>query len=293
MSRDDGVAIPEPPGPRADGPPIPLDRAFCDHLAELVLCCDARGQVCYANPAARRWSAGPLEGRPILALIVPEAHPKARRFLEAAMAAGEPTVAWELPLAADAGASSARFRGYTRAGCTVVLAEVDPEQISALQRELLDLNSDLVNAQRAQQRQNRALQEALSQQQALLRTVQELTAPAVSIWPRVLLLPVVGYLDSRRAHRITDHLLQRVSADRVRFAILDVSGIAAIDTAVAQHLIDTSRTLRLLGAVAVLVGVSPEIAQTMVHLGVEMSGFVIQSDVQHALSYVLRHSGGV
>lgn len=293
MARDDGVAaIPEPPDRRIDDPSIPLDRAFCDHLAELVLCCDARGQVCYANPAALHWAAGPLTGGPFLDLIVPEAHHKARRFLEAATAAEHPTTVWELPLAADEN-RTARFRGYTHAGYTVVLAEVDPEQINALQQELLDLNSDLVDAQRAQQRQNRALQEALSQQQALLRTIQELTAPAVSIWPRVLLLPVVGYLDSRRAHKITDHLLQRVSADQVRFAILDVSGIAAIDTAVAQHLIDTSRTLRLLGAVAVLVGVSPEIAQTMVHLGVEMSGFVIQSDVQHALSYVLRHSGGV
>ncbi|HEU4324210.1 MAG TPA: STAS domain-containing protein [Roseiflexaceae bacterium] len=285
------LPVPDGSAVYADAPAVPLDRSFCDQLAELVLCCDARGLVAYANPAALRCGAPP-EGQPLLDLITAEAAPKAALFLEEAHRSGAPGLVWELPLRHDHGQTVGRFRGYHREGFTVVLGEIDPPHLAALQRELLDLNSDLVESQRSQQRQNRALKQALDRQENLLHTIQELTAPAVPIWDGVLLLPVVGHLDSHRAHRITEQLLQRVSAGRVRFVILDVSGIAAIDTAVAHHLLAAARALVLLGAQPVLVGVSPEIAQTVVQLGLQMNGFVVQSDVQHAISHVLRQIGG-
>ncbi|GAB4217255.1 MAG: hypothetical protein OHK0022_59300 [Roseiflexaceae bacterium] len=286
--------LPVPGGLAAcdDAPAVPLDRCFCDQLTELVLCCDAAGLVVYANPAALRCYDLPPEGRPLLELLTPDAAPKAELFLAEARRQTAAGQVWELPLHHDHGQTIGRFRGYCRDGFTVVLAEIDPPHVAILQHELLDLNSDLIEAQRSQQRQNRALKQALERQEDLLRTIQELTAPAVPIWDGVLLLPVVGHLDSHRAQRITEQLLQRVSGGRVRFVILDVSGIAAIDTAVAHHLLGAARALMLLGAQPVLVGISPEIAQTVVQLGVQMNGFVVQSDVQHAISHVLRRIGG-
>jgi|GEM_PF-2285324 len=266
-----------------------LDTALCRHLAELVVACDLRGRVEYANPAALHW-CDELVAQPFVALLTGDSAAKGQRFLEAARAcpADAPSDAWELTLGAPGCYSVARFRGYRDGDTLVALGQVEPEQVGALQREMLALTSELTEAQRDQRRQNRALQQALDQQRRLLDTINDLTAPAVRLWDGVLLLPIVGQLDSHRAGRIVDDLLGKVGTTGARHVILDVSGIASVDTAVARLLIATGQALRLLGATPILVGINPEIAQTLVHLGVELSSLVVRADLQSALAAVLR-----
>ncbi len=269
-----------------------LNHNLYELLSELVLCCDETGRIGYANPAAQRWSAVPLVHQPFQALLTPDTGHKGELFLAAARNASfhHPTPSWELALGTVTEYTTGHFRGYREADHLVIIGQIEPADVGAMQRELMLLTSDLTETQRELRRQNRALQQALNEQRRLLETVQALTAPAAPIWKGVLLLPIVGHLDTSRTAKITRELLKQVSQQRTRYAILDVSGIALIDTSVAKHLLDTTRALRLLGAQTILVGIRPEIAQTMVQLGLHVQEFVIvQSNLQHAVAYVLRH----
>lgn len=271
-----------------------LDITLCQHLSELVLACDLAGRVAYANPAAQRWADDELTGRPFAHLLSEEAAAKGLRFLDAALASdpARPSELWELTLGGHAGYRVGQFRGYRDGDDLIVLGQIEAEQVGALQRELLALTSELTEAQREQRRQNRALQQALADQRELITTINDLTAPAVPIWDGVLLLPIVGHIDSHRSQRLVDELLQKVQAGGTRYVILDVSGIAAIDTAIARQLIDAGQALRLLGATPMIVGINPEIAQTIVHLGVELSGLHMRADLQSALSFVIGAARG-
>lgn len=269
-----------------------LDSIFCDLLTELVIHCDWRNIICYANLAAQQCSPTALDGQPFLHLLTQDAQAKGERFLAAARAATPeaPTMPWELPMGDTASYKIATFRGYCAGDDLVILGQVEADEISAMHREMLALTSELSEAQREQRRQNRQLQQALDEQRRLIETIQDLTAPAVPVWNHVLLLPLVGQLDSHRANQITSQLLARVEAERATFVILDLSGIAIVDTAVAQQLIHTGQALRLLGVQPILVGINSEIAQTIVGLGIQLSGFNIQSNLQHAMAFVLARS---
>lgn len=273
----------------------PHDPHLLDQLTDLVVWCDDTGIILYINPAAQCWSNTPLIHHPFISLLMPDIATKGERFLDAARFASpdNPTVSWELALGSTERYTTAHFRGYHNGDHIVLVGQVESEKICQMQHELIDLTSELAEAQRELHRQNRALQKALQEQQNLLQTIQELTAPAVPIWENVLLLPLVGYIDSQRVGRITSQLLDSVAANHARYVILDVSGIADIDTTVARHLIDTARSLRLLGTQSVLVGITPTLAETMTHLGIELKDFRVQSDLQHAVAYVLRRLGKV
>lgn len=131
-----------------------------------------------------------------------------------------------------------------------------------------------------------ALSEILEQKDRLIRDLREvlsqLAVPVIDIWEGVILIPVIGTLDSERAQRMTELLLNAIAQRKSRVAILDVSGLPLIDTAIGAHLIEAFNAVRLMGAEVVLTGIKPEIAQTLVKLGV---GFEvnIQRDLQQAL----------
>jgi anti-anti-sigma regulatory factor len=266
-----------------------IDTAFYDHLSELVICCDDNDQILYANLAAQQQSTEPLIGQPFTTLLVPGVAHKGNDFLAAARAAtpADPTPSWELSLGSSSSYVIANFRGYNNGNCIITLGEVEPERVSTMQREMLELTSELTTVQRQLQRQNRALQQSLAEQSNLLERIQEMSAPIAPILDGVLLLPLVGHIDSQRAQKINEELLPRVSASHARIVILDVTSIATIDTAVAHLLIDTAQALRLLGARAMLVGINPAIAETIVHLGVDLHMFSMHSDLQHAVAAVL------
>jgi rsbT co-antagonist protein RsbR len=121
--------------------------------------------------------------------------------------------------------------------------------------------------------------------------ILELSTPVIQVWDRILALPIIGTLDSQRASRLTENLLQKIAAEEAEFVILDISGVPTIDTQVAQHLLKTVMGARLMGAESIISGVRPETAQAMVHLGIEMGTLRSRSTLRDALQLALRLRG--
>lgn len=118
--------------------------------------------------------------------------------------------------------------------------------------------------------------------------ILELSTPVIQVWERVLALPIIGTLDSQRAARLTESLLQKIALEEAEFVIVDISGVPAIDTQVAQHLLKTVQGARLMGAESIISGVRPETAQAMVHLGIEMGNLRSRATLRDALQLALR-----
>jgi rsbT co-antagonist protein RsbR len=121
--------------------------------------------------------------------------------------------------------------------------------------------------------------EQVEQQQEIIeeqrRTIEELETPVIQVWDRVLLLPIVGSLDTARAQKMNESLLDQIVETRSDVVVLDLTGVALVDTAVARHLAETVAAARLLGADVTIVGVSGRVALTMVQLGIDFSGLGI------------------
>ena len=126
------------------------------------------------------------------------------------------------------------------------------------------------------------------QQQELL----ELSTPVVQLWDGILALPLIGTLDSARTQIVMESLLERIVASGAEIAIIDITGVPTVDTLVAQHLIKTISAARLMGADCILSGIRPQIAQTIVHLGLELN-VVSKATMADALALALRRSGKV
>ena len=111
--------------------------------------------------------------------------------------------------------------------------------------------------------------------------------PVVQIWDGVVLVPLIGTLDSQRTEQLMERLLQRVAEAGSSVALLDITGVPTIDTQTAQHLIETISAVRLMGADVVLTGVRPSIAQTLVHLGIDLSSVTTRSSLASGLRMAL------
>lgn len=132
------------------------------------------------------------------------------------------------------------------------------------------------------------------QQQIILRQQQdmlELSTPVIKLWEGVLALPLIGTLDSARTQVVTETLLQRIADTGSRLAILDITGVATVDTQVAQHLVRTVSAARLMGADCIISGIRPQIAQTMIHLGADLQGVTTKATLADALATALRRLG--
>ncbi|WP_277068376.1 STAS domain-containing protein [Saccharomonospora viridis] len=127
----------------------------------------------------------------------------------------------------------------------------------------------------------------LAQQEQLA----ELSTPVVKIWEGVLAIPLIGTLDSMRSQTATESLLEEIAKQQAKVAILDITGVIAVDTLVAQHLLKTAMAARLMGAECVISGIRPQIAQTMVQLGISLGEVVTRSSFADAFAYALRKLG--
>jgi rsbT co-antagonist protein RsbR len=125
------------------------------------------------------------------------------------------------------------------------------------------------------------------QQEELL----ELSTPVVKLWDGILALPMVGTLDSARTQVVMESLLNKIVDTGSEVAILDITGVPTVDTLVAQHLLKTVTALRLMGAECIISGVRPQIAQTIVHLGVDLQGVTTKATLADALSLALKQMG--
>ncbi|BAV08549.1 rsbT co-antagonist protein RsbR [Filimonas lacunae] len=116
--------------------------------------------------------------------------------------------------------------------------------------------------------------------------IAEISTPVIRVWDNILALPIIGTLDSSRTQVVMENLLQEIVDTGSSIAILDISGVPAVDSLVAQHLIKTVSATRLMGAECIISGIRPEIAQTVVHLGIDLSNIVTKA----TLSSALRHA---
>ena len=127
------------------------------------------------------------------------------------------------------------------------------------------------------------------QQQELL----ELSTPVVTLWDGVLALPLIGTLDSARTQVVMESLLQRILETGSTIAIIDITGVPTVDTLVAQHLLKTIAAARLMGADCIISGIRPQIAQTIIHLGVNLGDVVTKASLADALRSALERAGYV
>jgi PAS domain S-box-containing protein len=127
--------------------------------------------------------------------------------------------------------------------------------------------------------------EARIQQQS--REIMELSTPVMQVWQGVVAAPLIGSLDSQRTQQFMERLLMRIVETNSPVALVDIMGVPTIDTQTAQHLIETISAVRLLGAQVVLTGVRPAIAQTLVHLGIDLSGIITRSSLAAGLQVAL------
>ena len=131
-------------------------------------------------------------------------------------------------------------------------------------------------------------EDVISRQQ---REMLELSTPVVKLWDGVLALPLIGTLDSERTQIVMETLLQRIVDTGSEIAIIDITGVPTVDTLVAQHLLKTVAAARLMGADCIISGVRPQIAQTIVHLGVDLGNIVTKANLADALSIALQRRG--
>lgn len=125
------------------------------------------------------------------------------------------------------------------------------------------------------------------QQQELL----ELSTPVVQLWDEILALPLIGTLDSARTQVVMETLLQRIVETGARIAVIDITGVPTVDTLVAQHLMKTVSAARLMGADCIISGIRPQIAQTIVHLGVNLNDIITKATMADAFKVALQRMG--
>ena len=136
-------------------------------------------------------------------------------------------------------------------------------------------------------RERNSLQEIVTQQQRLIDTIKQLSAPLLPIHDRILVMPLIGHIDSARSAQIMEELLTGVQKYQADFVIIDITGVPVVDTAIANRLIQAAQAVSLLGAQCVLVGISPEVAQILVQLGVDLRQLATRSNLQAGIAYAM------
>ena len=134
----------------------------------------------------------------------------------------------------------------------------------------------------------RTREDIISRQQEELL---ELSTPVIKLWDGVLAVPMIGTLDSNRTQVVMEALLQRIVDTEASLAIIDITGVPTVDTLVAQHLLKTVTAIRLMRADCIISGIRPQIAQTIVHLGIDLQGVRTKATLADALALALRQTG--
>jgi rsbT co-antagonist protein RsbR len=139
------------------------------------------------------------------------------------------------------------------------------------------------------------MQTALSEGQALIDRQRlqllEVATPVIKLWDGIVAVPLIGTLDSARSQVVMETLLESIVEQQARYAILDITGVPTVDSLVAQHLMKTVAAARLMGAECIVSGIRPAIAQTMVHLGLDLGTVVTRASLADALGHVLHQLG--
>jgi anti-anti-sigma regulatory factor/HAMP domain-containing protein len=156
------------------------------------------------------------------------------------------------------------------------------EQQHTLERRVAERTADL-------ERTLTDLRESITARDTLSATVRELSSPVVPVLDGILVMPLVGVIDTERAALLTESLLKAIEEHQADIVIMDVTGVPLVDTQVARALLKAAEAARLLGTQTILVGVRPELAQTIVGLGLNLSDLVTRADLQGGVNYAMQH----
>lgn len=159
--------------------------------------------------------------------------------------------------------------------CAVPLKDADGKIIGGLEY-ILDITERVRDEERIREQSE---------------TIRTISTPAIKLWEGMVILPVVGVVDSMRAQQMMDTMLAKIVETSARVIILDIQGVAALDTAVANHLIKITKATHLMGCQCIISGISPAVAQTIVHLGIDMSLIHTNSTLSDALAEAFRIVG--
>lgn len=160
-------------------------------------------------------------------------------------------------------------------------------EAAALRGRIGELEQQLAERRQAEE----SLRAIATEQQMLIDGIRAISTPVIPVHDEIIVLPLVGSIDTARAEQIMEALLTGVQRYTAEIVILDITGVPLVDTAVANHLIQAMRAATLLGAHCVLVGISAEVAQLMVQLGVHLGNITTCSNLQAGISYALDRLG--
>ena len=155
----------------------------------------------------------------------------------------------------------------------------------ALEQRVADRTTDLEGALAE-------LRASIDEREQLSATIQELSSPVLPVFEGILVMPLVGAISSERANLLIASLLQAIEQHRADFVIMDVTGVPIVDSQVAKALLQAADAARLLGTRTILAGLRPELAQTIVGLGLDLSSLVTQTDLRSGVVYAMRHHAG-
>ncbi|NJN65751.1 MAG: STAS domain-containing protein [Chloroflexaceae bacterium] len=146
------------------------------------------------------------------------------------------------------------------------------------------ISTDITERKQAEEERSFFQQQIIEAQRAAIR---ELSTPLLPLAEHVIALPLVGNIDSSRAQQVMETLLEGIAAYQADVAIVDITGVKVMDTQIAQMLLQTARAVRLLGAQIILTGISSALAQTLMHLGADLSGIITRNTLQQGISWAL------
>lgn len=251
--------------------------AILENTADFVGIGTLEGHATYINRAGRAM-IGLASDAPLTGHLISANHPD-----------------WAMKLIGEQGIPTALQQGVW-VGETALLSpagrEIPISQVIVAHKnaagEVLYLSTigrDLTAQKQAETERLRLQEEVIHAQGVALR---ELSTPLIPIADGVVVMPLIGSLDSARALQVIDALLNGVSERRARIAILDITGVSVVDTQVANGIIRAAQAVKLLGALVLLTGIRPEVAQTLVQLGVDLSGIVTRGSLQDGIGYALQ-----
>lgn len=230
-----------------------------------IILLDTEGRVTAWNPAAERlkgYRSEEILGKHFSIFYPPEDIKSGKTVREIEMAAREGRFedeGWRV-----------RKNG-SRFWANVIITALRDEQGTL--RGFGKVTRDLSDRKKAEEQIKRQAQEIL----------EMATVPVVQVWEGILLVPLIGTLDSTRTQQLMERLLERLTQSASPVALLDITGVPTIDTQTAQHLVETIKAVRYVGAEVVLTGVRPVIAQTLVHLGIDLSHVITRSSLTAGL----------
>jgi PAS domain S-box-containing protein len=249
-------------------------KVMAESVIDGISMADSSFQVTYANPAFRALTGygDQIIGMPVHDLVEPETIPVLRNVI--------------LPAIKAEGAWRGRVN-YQHADGTIF-----PVQISIVALHTSEGAFDGTVAVARDMREEQALEiERARLQEDMIRmqelALRELSTPLLAVSDQTVVMPLIGAIDSRRAQQVIETLLEGITTYGATIAILDITGVSVVDTQVANALLRAAQAVRLLGARVVLTGIRPEIAQTLVGLGADLSEVVTRSSLQSGIAYAI------